>query len=171
METPIAVLTHEEPISRDIVLGWMRSEDLRTRAEAYVVTGRAWSRILPELEAEQQCPFMAEYLLECLRRDVRDDDYVHNGFEAAWELAAWIKHMVTLPEGAEYVRQTVKALESAFRSGDEGLRNRIHVGVLEHALESRVARPYFASWASSSELSEIFAQALEWAEAHEAGGT
>jgi hypothetical protein len=171
MTSPLEVLTHDGSIPQHVVLGWMESKDLRVRAEAYAVTGQAWPRIQPELKANQQCPFMAAYLLECLRLDIRDDEYIHNGFEAAWELASWIKHIVSVPDAAVHVAATVRALESLFFAGDEALRNRIHVGVLEHALESQSVRPFFASWATTNGLAEIYDQALEWAESHEHGGT
>jgi len=95
--------------------------------------------------------------------------HVHNGFEAAWELAAWIKHIVNIPGDEHFVTFVVNRLEELFAAGDEKLRNRIAVGVLEHALESPELRPYFAHWSKDPLLAEEYEMALEWGLAHEGG--
>jgi len=169
MQSPIDALHESTEIARATVQVWMSATDLRIRAETYVLTGKAWDRITPELSGEQQCTFTAGYLLDCVERDVRDDDYIHNGFEAAWELARWIKHVVNIPGIERFVTSVVSRLEELFTAGDEKLRNRIAVGVLEHALESPELRPYFAHWSKAPGLAEDYRMALEWGVAHEGG--
>jgi hypothetical protein len=169
MLSPIDLLRSGEGIPRTKIVEWMNSPDLRTRAEVYVVTDKAWDRITPEVSADAQCTFMAQYLTDCLARNFRDDDYIHNGFEAAWELASWLKHLVSFPEGAKFIPQVVKQLERLYRSGDEELRNRIEVGVVEHALEAPEVRRFFSAWEKDPDLSDAYAAALEWARAHERG--
>jgi hypothetical protein len=73
---------------------WIRVGDLSTRARVYAFTRDAWSRIRPEPDMSEQCTFMAEYLIECLVSNPQgDDDFVHSGFEAGYERAAWLKHL------------------------------------------------------------------------------
>ena len=54
----------------------------------------AWDRIRPEPTMDEQCAFMAEYLLDCLVRDSAPDDFIHGGFESGSAIAAWLKHLV-----------------------------------------------------------------------------
>ena len=86
----IAEMEGTATIPRERALRWISEGDLRTRAAVYHLTEKAWERIQPEMTMHQQCGFMADYLLECLKSDPpRDPDAgVMNGFEAASELAA-----------------------------------------------------------------------------------
>src|SRR5258706_9605171 len=68
---------------------WTRG-DLRTRARVYALAASHWSRIHPEPSIADHCRFMADYLIECLIRDPEDDDFVHGGFDAAHQIAAWL---------------------------------------------------------------------------------
>ena len=104
-------LESSAPISREEVLGWMSAPDLLTRALVYRLTAKAWDRIRPELTQDQQCSFMAAYLIECIRANVRDDDWIHSGFEAAWELAAWLKHLATMPQTAKGIQSVAVQLK------------------------------------------------------------
>jgi len=67
---------------------WTRG-DLHTRARVYALTASHWSRIHPEPSGEEHCRFMADYLLECLLQNPEADGFLHSGFEAAYEIAAW----------------------------------------------------------------------------------
>src|SRR6185295_19734332 len=87
-----------DAIRKEDVLEWMHEADLLTKAAVYQLTDRAWSRIQPEISRAEQCDFMAAYLLECLAGNVQNDAYIHSGFEAAWEIAAWLKHLVSIPD-------------------------------------------------------------------------
>ena len=42
------------------------SVHLMTRSRVFHLTASAWSRIQPELTMDEQCEFMADYLLECI---------------------------------------------------------------------------------------------------------
>ena len=74
---------------------WIRDGDLATRARVYALTASEWSRIEPTPGMEEQCRFMADYLLECLAANPdADDEYVHGGFEAGHAIARWLKYLV-----------------------------------------------------------------------------
>ena len=62
------------------------------------------------------------------------------GFDAAHEIAAWLKHLVKTPDG--------KAV------------------LTEHALESRAVRPFFDSWGTDQILRDAHEHALAWRVAH-----
>ncbi len=58
-----------DTIAKSDVLRWIRDGDLLTRARVYHLTASAWSRIQPELTMDEQCGFVADYLLECIDTD------------------------------------------------------------------------------------------------------
>jgi len=156
---------HDVPISQ--YRRWISDGDLSTRARVYVFTRDAWSQIKPEPEMTEQCAFMAEYLIEGLvRNPPGEDDFIHTGFEAGYELAAWLKHLTNRADGGPIIADVVKRLETAYRAADSETRNRIETGALEHALESRKVRPFFATWSTDPLLAEAHGPALQWGLAH-----
>ena len=145
---------------------WLRG-DLRTRARVYTLAASHWSRIHPEPSGEQHCRFMADYLIECLIHNPEGgDDFVHRGFEAGYEIAAWLKHLVNAAEGGAVVTEVAARLADAYRAADATTRNRIETGALEHALESTAVRPFFDAWRTDPVLSDAHRQALAWGTAH-----
>ena len=140
---------------------WIRG-DLHTRARVYALTASHWSRIQPEPSGEQHCRFMADYLFECLLQNPEADDFLHSGFDAARELAAWLKQLVKTPDGEAVLTDVVGRLALAFKAADPTTRNRIEMGALEHALESRAVRPFFESWRIDPVLRDAYEHALAW---------
>ena len=162
----VALLASEETVARDRVRSWMASDDLETLAATYALLDEAGRRIEPELSPEETTDMMRRYLLRCIEVNPPAGEYVHGGFEAAWALAACLKHWRVRAEPA--VRPTADALRSLYMRTDQTTRNRILCGVLEHALEDPALRPYFATtWQRSRELREAHQLALEWGTAHE----
>ena len=96
---------------------WIHDGDLRTRARVYSFTRDAWSRIRPAPEMTEQCTFMADYLIECLVANTRNDD----GTVSSWsnrstriESGAGGRELGA-PPGAE-----ASAVTSAFRRAPGG---------------------------------------------------
>jgi hypothetical protein len=144
---------------------WIRG-DLRTRARVYALTELHWSRIHPEPSGPIHCRFMADYLIECVLQNPEGDDYVHTGFEAAYEIAAWLKHLATIPDGLIVLADVADRLANSYKVADETTRNRIQTGALEHALESPSVRPFFDSRGIDPILRHAYEEALAWGLAH-----
>ena len=145
---------------------WIRG-DLRTRARVYALTASHWSRIHPEPSGLQQCRFMADYLIDCLLLNPEgDEDFLHSGFEAGYELAGWLKHLVKTSDGRAVLREVADRLAEAYKAADPTTRNRIETGALEHALESRAVRPFFDAWGTDPTLRDAHEHALAWGMAH-----
>jgi len=53
-----------------------------------------------------------------------------------------------------------------YKAAEAITRNRIETGALEHALESRVVRPFFDSWGTDPILREAHEHAVAWGMAH-----
>jgi hypothetical protein len=108
---------------------------------------------------------MTRYLLRCIRDNVRDDDgHVPTGYEAAWMLAACIKHRAgKLPATRLVLADAALRMAEAYRAADEAERDRLLNGKLEHALEASAVRPYFAAWKDDPVLGEPWRLAMEWA--------
>jgi hypothetical protein len=109
---------------------------------------------------------MADYLIECLLQNPEGDGFLHSGFEASYEIAAWLKHLVKSADGRVVVRDVAGRLADAYRSADVRARNRIEAGALEHALESRAVRPFFDFWSTDPILREAHEHALAWGMDH-----
>jgi hypothetical protein len=112
--------------------------------------------------------FVLCYLIRCTEMNA-SSDYVHSGYEAAWELAACLKRWAKRSEPETLMRLAEQELSSAFLSGDDGVRDRILNGTLEHAVESSAVRPYFAHWKDDPALGEVWQLAMLWAQQHEDG--
>ena len=161
-------LTSEEPIARDDVRRWIESGDLLTWSVVYELTNRAWSRITPEIPGDEQIEFMRRYLLRCIEENPTPGDYLHGGYEAAWELADCLKHWRAQDGStANALRGIAIDLEKAYRRADAAMKNRILCGVMEHAFEDPAVRQYFSNWERDTELREAYKLALEWGSAHE----
>lgn len=164
----LALLESEEPVARDDVRRWMESHELDVLAAVYELTRSAWDRIQPEPESVETADFMRRYLLRCIDEDPRPDDYLHGGYEAAWELAGLLKQWRTLGSAAkDILRRSAADLMTLYRRTDETTRNRILCGVLEHAFEEPELRPYFSSWQRDPDLREAYKLALDWGTTHE----
>jgi len=162
----IAEIEANTPIERDLVRQWMADGDLLTRGAVYRLTNEAWARITPELTGNEQCAFMASYLFDCLISDPPSGEYIHTGFEAAWALASWLKHLLGIPGTEQTIAQVASNFRAAHLAGDAETRNRIGTGALEHVFESKALVPYFEDWRSDPELKQEFELALKWGEAH-----
>jgi hypothetical protein len=161
-------LRSDEAIARDDVRLWIDSGDLLTWSAVYALTGKAWSRIEPEIPGEEQIEFMRRYLLRCIEENPTPGETLHGGYEAAWELAAclrlWRRNGGRV---ANAIRGIALDLEKIYRRSDPATRNRIVCGVMEHAFEDPAIRPYFVDWERDADLREAYTLAVEWGSAHE----
>lgn len=158
----LALMGSSETISHQRVLDWMKSPDLRIRGALYALTDTAWDRIRPEINMYEQCNFMADYLLDCIKNNPSSEDYLHSGYEAAWELSDWMKHLLTMENSNETLKGVASRLEHLYRESDADTRDRIVNGTLEHAFEEENLVPFFEYWQQDVDLRDAFHEALEW---------
>jgi hypothetical protein len=151
-------LDRGETVAREDVRRWIDSGDLLTWGAVYELL-----RLHPELIGDDHIDFSRRYLLRCLEENPRGGDYLHGGYEAAWELAACLKRW----SNNKVLRGIAIDLDKLYRRGDHATRNRILGGVLEHAFEDSAVRPFFANWERDENLREAYRLALEWGAAHE----
>jgi len=164
----LGALSSEAEIARDDVRRWIDSGDLLTWSAVYALTREAWSRITPEMTADEQVDFMRRYLLRCIDENPTPGDYLHGGYEAAWELAGALKEWRRRGSRiAAIVRGVSLDLEKLYRRGDPATRNRVLCGVMEHAFEDPAVRPFFTGWDRDPELREAYRLAVEWGASHE----
>jgi hypothetical protein len=142
----VSLIIEDGVIPKGQVLNWMQEKDLEIRGAVYELTAKAWDRIQPEPTMKEQCSFMQQYLLDCIRENHKDTEWSHSGFEAAWELASWFKHLNKMP-GTEGVLMTAaRELTTMYRSGDNDLKNRIATGTLEHIFEVNSTLSHCRKW-------------------------
>ena len=161
-------LESDGPIARDEVKRLIDSGDLLTWSVVYTLTGKEWARIQPEIALEDQLDFMRRYLLRCIEENPAPTDYLHGGFEAAWELAASMKRWRTIGGRTSTILRGIAIdLEKMYRRVEPAAKNRILCGVLEHVFEDPAARTYFANWDRDGDLRDAYRLAVEWGSAHE----
>jgi hypothetical protein len=164
----LSALRSGELVARDDVRRWIDTGDLLTWSVVYELTASGWSRIQPEIPGEEQTEFLRRYLLRCIEENPAAGDYLHGGFEAAWELAATLKHWRRAGGRiAANIRRIAFDLEKIYKRGEPSTQNRIQCGVLEHAFEDPAVRPYFVNWERDADLRDAYRLAMEWGIAHE----
>jgi hypothetical protein len=129
-------------------------------------------KIRPQPDADWLFGQMSSYLLDCILHgsvDHRDDhdETVHSPFEAAGELVGWFNWWVRNADpDLNTIRCFVSRMEATFRGGDDGIRNCIETGFLEHIFETPENRQHFAHWANDPVLSDSYTEALRWGLTH-----
>jgi hypothetical protein len=147
----------------------MRERDLKMRGAVYHLLCDARQRVAPQLSLAELYPFMLDYLFDCLILNPESGDFQHSGFEAAWDLAAWVKHAQHYERSAEFIVYVVGRIADAYVMADANTKNRIETGVVEHVLESPSLRQYFDSWKDHPQLGGAYERCLKWGKAHENG--
>jgi len=161
-----AALGSEDPIPRQLVREWIqRAADVEADALLYKLTGEAWNRIQPHLEAGETCSLIQRYLFRCIQENPKGGIALSR-YEAASELEAWFDHLVRKEETREILERAVGGVTTLFLTGDDDIRAAIETGFLEHVLEQVTMRPLFSHWAYDEQLQEAWRQALAWGEAH-----
>jgi hypothetical protein len=166
-EKVLAAITSNDPIRADAVRRWMAADELTTRGAVYHLLQRAVGRIAPPLSQAEYYPFMLDYLFDCLLLNPKSNEFLHSGFEAAWDLVAWLKHVQNYEGSADFIAHVVSRITVAYVSADNTTRNRIETGLLEHILESPSLRKYLVSWKDDPDLGDAYKRCLEWGSAHE----
>lgn len=165
---------------------WIRAKrvsfgDVRRRLERATLAERAEllefirhhsHKIRPEPDTDWIFGQISSYLLDCILRGSVDhsDDYdavIHSPFEAARELVRWFDwYARTDDQAPNAVQLFVDRVEAVYRDGDDGTRDCIETGFLEHALELPGNRQFFAHWVHDPLLAESYNEALRWGLAH-----
>jgi hypothetical protein len=163
----LAALQSDGPVARDDVQRWIESGDLLAWGGVYRLLDDAYARVEPEY-GDDTFRFMRDYLLRCLEENPLPGEFVHGGYEAAWELASVLKAWRRRGgRAAEAIRGIAVELEKIYRRGDDATRNRVLCGVLEHVFEDSGMRPHFTNWDRDPGLREAFRLAVEWGATHE----
>jgi hypothetical protein len=168
IETEIdAALASNDVLARSDVERWIDvANDLPTLARLYRITGEGYDRIKPKLGKELECKSIQNYLLECIRQDVKDSDEIESRYEAAGTLHGWLRQLLESGDCDDVIRRTTHSVTELFLSSGEEIRDAIETGFLEHALESAGLRPYFEHWSRDARLRDTWDRALEWGKAH-----
>ena len=164
----LSALRSGGPVARDDVRRWVDSGDLLAWSVVYALAAGGWARIQPEIPGEEHMEFMRRYLLRCIEENPTPGDHLHGGFEAAWDLAATLKHWRRAGGRiADNIRRVALDLEKIYKRGEPATQNRIQCGVLEHAFEDPAIRPHFVNWERDADLRDAYRLAMEWGKAHE----
>jgi hypothetical protein len=162
-----AALSSQKVIPREKAARWIEATtDLPTLAKLYKITGEGYYRIEPELGKELECKVIQNYLMECLRQDVKDNEEIESRWEAGGTLHGWLRQLLECGDCDEVIKSCARVITEIFLGGDAIVRDTIETAFLEHSLESTGLRPYFEHWSEDPRLREAWDRALEWGMAH-----
>jgi hypothetical protein len=164
-EIQTALQSHTS-IARERVRGWIRdARDVETLALLYRLTDEGWDQIVPELETDETCALIQQYLLRCIREDTQDGAALPRQ-EAAGELEVWFDHLASKEDKQTILQRVTAAVTDLYLSGDEQVRRAIETGFLEHVLEQVKLRVWFSPWANDERLRDAWHHGLAWGQAH-----
>jgi hypothetical protein len=159
-------LRSRERISRKQVRKWIQQADgVEVDALLYELTNRGWDRIEPRLEVLETCALIQRYLFRCIREDPSDDS-VLSRYEAAQQLETWFDQLAGMDDTHDVLLNIIEGVTELFLQSDDEIRRAIETGFLEHVLEQRRFRHYFAHWADDERLQDAWQHAVAWGEAH-----
>ena len=124
--------------------------------------------IKPPLSFHDSFQFMTRYYERCFREDP-NSKWADSRFSAGHDLVNWFTKLWNdkhVPRSALADLRTWLAV--LYREGDAALRNCIVTATLEHLLEQKKIRKYFADWESDPILTTAYSEAMEW---RQRGGT
>lgn len=157
--------TTANEIPKRKILEWMRSPDLQVRGCIYamIVDDKRGNLIKPALEFDDYYGFVVPYLEQCIEENP-DLEWVESRYLAGHALVVWIvsfwnNKAVPRKKIAE-IKERIGAL---YKHGDEGVRDAVVNGVLEHLFEHRPLVKYFKDWQEDPVLATAYSDALLWA--------
>ncbi|HYM62872.1 MAG TPA: hypothetical protein VEZ11_18445 [Thermoanaerobaculia bacterium] len=145
---------------------WTASGDIRLWALVCELLRVAETRIEPAPPPEEIADLMRRYFVRCIDENPRPGEYLHGGYEAAWDLAQYLKRWAILGLSAP-IEATAADLAAIYARSDDAAKNRVICGVLEHAFEEPRIRPFFEHWSRDLDLRDAYRLATEWGVAHE----
>jgi hypothetical protein len=151
-------------VSKAQVLALMAASDLETRGALYgVITDQShYSRIEPALVFHDYYRFVISYLEQCIIEDPQGE-CADSRYLAGHDLSGWIVRMFHDPEVPRAVLTEVKSrLAQLYKAGDDGVRDGLLNGTLEHAFEDDAVADFFRDWKSDPALDRVYEQALDW---------
>jgi hypothetical protein len=159
-------MASSDAIPRQQIRHWIEHADtVAVDALLYELPRDAWDRIEPALERDETCALIQRYLFGCIRED-RTDYVTLTRYEAAAELVGWFDQLAAREEAHDVAQRVATAVTDLFLAGDASIREAIETGFLEHVLEQRSQRSFFAHWAHDERLQDAWRHALAWGEAH-----
>jgi hypothetical protein len=155
-------------ISRAQVREWMKSNDMEVLGlVCSTITERRFS-IEPDLDLDDYVGFYQRYYGRCLRESP-DGDWSDSRWSAGWDLVNVLSSMArhnSVP--ASVMDGWKKWLADLYHNGSEEIRTCIVQATLEHLLEQKHFRKFFADWRNDPVLKVAYEEALLW---HEGGGS
>jgi hypothetical protein len=155
-------------LSLQRVLSWMQSRDIKVMALVEHLLGnkRFVERIEPPLQFKDYHKFLIHYLEQCIRSDVRGNEYVLERWEAGYRLATYFWYLMdepSLPGDArdDGINDLKRLLSRLYKASE--LRDFVVHSVLEHVLEHPQAARYFQDWRRHPLLRRAYEQAAAWA--------
>lgn len=151
-------------VAKAQVLEWMKSEHLEVQGALYskITNAECAKHIEPPLQFEDYYDFVVPYLAQCIEQNPQgewaDSRYLAGHQLVAWIVDFWNDKAVSRNNLADIKRR----LAELYLRGDEGVRDGVINGVLEHLFEHRQIATYFKDWENDPILNSAYSAALIW---------
>jgi hypothetical protein len=153
-----------EPVSRDQIFEWMKSEDIEVLGAVYsYILDRKYSqRIQPPLRLADYQSFVLRYYERCFQEDP-DGEWADTRYGAGRDLVGWF---LGLWNDSEVPRTAVVEIRDwlarVYVNSDEAVRRCIINSTLEHLFEVPQIAKFFNNWKSEPLLADAYKDALAW---------
>jgi len=149
-------------IPRELVLSWMRSDDIEVIGAVYTYCTNPdyYTKIEPDLTAEDYYQFIRLYFKRCFVENP-SGEWTETRYEAGWSLVNWFKSYwkdKTLPR--HYVSELKEWLAEIYISGDDDVRLCLSTSVLEHLFDNKGISRFFSDWQKNPVLRHAFEEAM-----------
>lgn len=139
--------------------------DLEVRGALYskIANAECAKHVDPPLQFDDYFHFVVPYLEQCIEQNP-DGEWAESRYLAGHALVAWVIDFWNNKEvPREKLADVKRRLGDLYRRGDEGVRDGVLNGVLEHLFENRQLADYFKDWKTDPVLGRPYSDALLWA--------
>jgi len=160
-------LQDSEPIPRDRVMEWMKSENSDVIGAAIFLCSQEPALIEPNLTgADVKVMVFRTFEVAIRGRGEETTRFSLSCFDAARQLVDWARERLEASVYDESARpqlsEMAKFLEEKYRAGAPEVRECIVTGALEHLFEVLDLRGLFTDWETDTALSDAYAAARAW---------
>lgn len=147
---------------------WMKSSDIEVLGLVSSTIREGRFKVEPEMDLNDYVQFFKLYYGRCLRENP-DGDWSDSRCSAGWDLVNLLSGMWRQDGVPRSVMEGWKKwLADLYVEGPKELRLCIVQATLEHLLEQKEFRKFFADWKTDPVLKVAYEEALLW---HQGGGT
>lgn len=156
-------LSSDTPIPSASVVEWIKSDDLEVLGLVSQILINSYDRLQGELPLMETGQFWTRYYKRCIVENPQGK-YAASRYLAAHGLGSlyrWNSKNKVYPENVQASWKNL--ITELYLKGDEGIRDAIICGILEHLFCERIYQEEFSDWMKNPLLKDGYMKALSYA--------